>query len=130
MNEKQDNLIHCTEIQYAIWTEGPHAAPASHLESCQPCREQSRRAGDLGAALHGLRRREAMVPLELEASILDAVSRTRLDRARNVVSHPSFWKGAAVAGAAAATAVAGLLVARRLAGRPDDADDDAEELVA
>jgi predicted anti-sigma-YlaC factor YlaD len=130
MNERHE-LIHCTEIQYAIWTEGPQAAPAAHLETCSACREQSRRAADLGAALAGLRRREAMVPLELEASILDAVSQTRLDRARGVVSHPNFWKGAAVAGAAAATAVAGLLVARRLsradAGEPAE---EPEELVA
>jgi predicted anti-sigma-YlaC factor YlaD len=108
-----------------IWTDGPQSVPAAHLETCAQCREQSRRAADLDAALKGLRTREAMVPFELEVAILDAVSRTRLDRARGVVGHPSFWKGAAVAGAAAATAVAGLLVARRRLSRPDQ-DEDAE----
>jgi hypothetical protein len=116
---------YCTEVQRLIWTDGPHSVPGTHMESCATCREQARRAGDLQAALRGLRTREAAVPLELEAQILDAVSRSRFDRARGVVTHPNFWKGAAVAGAAAATAVAGLLVARRRS-RPDQVD----ELVA
>ncbi len=133
MNEHMEdrrNATDCTEIQRVIWTDGPHAAPASHIESCAACSEQSRRAGDLQAALVGLRTRDAHVPLELEASILDAVSRTRMDRARDVVQHPKFWKGAAVGAAAAATAVAGLIVVRKLSSRPEEASDEEPSLVA
>jgi predicted anti-sigma-YlaC factor YlaD len=124
---EHSNVIDCTEIQRLIWTDGPLAAPSDHIDTCSACREQARRAADLDAALHGLRTRDAIVPLELEASIVAAVNQTRFDRARGVVSHPKFWKGAAVGAAAAATAVAGLIVARKLAGRPDvDTDSEPE----
>jgi hypothetical protein len=109
----------CTEIQRMIWTDGPAAAPASHLQGCASCSEQTRRAGDLQAALLGLGNREVDVPPHLHGSIVAAVSRTRLDRARGIVQHPKFWRGAAVGAAAAATAVAGLIVARKLVGRPE-----------
>lgn len=105
----------CTEIQRLAWTEGPEAVPGAHIAGCADCREQTRQVADLQAALAGLRTRVAPVPDHLHASIVTAMSRTRLDRARVIVSHPRFWKGAAVGAAAAATAVAGVLVARRIA---------------
>lgn len=119
MND-QNEVMECSEIQRMVWTDGPAAAPAVHLQTCEACREHVRRAADVQAALAGLRVREADVPQDLYASIVAAVSRGRLDRARGIVSHPRFWKGAAV-GAAAATAVAGILVARRFATRPEEA---------
>jgi hypothetical protein len=107
--------MECREIERIVWTDGPEAAPPSHIETCASCREESRRADDIRAALSGMRMRHAWPPAELEASILAAVTRSRLDRARGIVSHPKFWRGAAVGAAAAATAAVGLLVARRLA---------------
>lgn len=108
----------CSEVQRIVWTDGPEAASsavlASHLETCAACREESRRAADLQAALVGLRMRMADAPPHLQAAIVEAVNRTPMDRARGIVSHPRFWRGAAVGAAAAATAVAGLIVARRL----------------
>src|SRR5688500_6978640 len=107
----------CLDIKRDIWTEGPGLAPKAHLETCDVCREQARRAADLDAALQGLRTRDAETPTDLYAAIVGAVNRGRVDRARGIVAHPRFWRGAAV-GAAAATAVAGLIVARKLSQRP------------
>ena len=103
----------CNEIERIVWTDGPDAAPQAHISECASCREEVRRAGDLTAALSGMRLRFATPPDGLEASLLAAANRTRIDRARDVVSHPRFWRGAAVGAAAAATAVAGIIVARR-----------------
>ena len=110
-----DNVLDCLDIERIIWTDGPEAAPQAHLAGCASCRAEARRAADVKAALSGLGMRVATPPAELEASILAAVSRSRLDRARDIVSHPKFWRGAAVGAAAAATAAVGLLVTRRLA---------------
>jgi hypothetical protein len=111
----------CREIERIVWTEGPEAAPQTHIVECRTCREEVRRAGDLRAALQGLKMRLAAPPLGLDTSIIDAAhERTRLDRARDIVAHPKFWRGAAVGAAAAATAAVGLFVARRrLATRPE-----------
>ena len=110
-----DAALDCLDIERIIWTEGPEAAPSEHLHRCDSCRAEARRAADIKAALSGLGMRVAVPPADLEASIMAAVTRTRLDRARDIVSHPKFWRGAAVGAAAAATAAVGLLVARRLA---------------
>jgi predicted anti-sigma-YlaC factor YlaD len=103
----------CSDVERIVWSDGPEAAPQEHLAECGTCREQSRQAGDLRAALSGLKTRIAVAPADLEPAIFAAVSRTRLDWARDVVSHPRFWRGAAVGAAAAATAAVGLIVARR-----------------
>jgi predicted anti-sigma-YlaC factor YlaD len=103
----------CSDVERIVWSEGPEAAPQEHLSECQACRVQSRQAGDLRAALSGLKTRLAVAPADLEPAIFAAISRTRLDRARDIVAHPKFWRGAAVGAAAAATAAVGLIVARR-----------------
>jgi len=119
--------VQCRDVEQAIWEEGPDAAPSEHLATCVSCREESRRAADLQAALIGMRSRFAMPPVELEQMIVDAVSRTRIDRARQIVTdltaRPKFWRGAAV-GAAAAAGVAGAAIGvmaarRRVAARAD-----------
>jgi hypothetical protein len=106
----------CREVEQIIWTEGPEAAPQAHVNECASCSAETRRAADLQAALSGMRSRFAMAPVGLESRIVAAVNRTRIDRARDIVSHPKFWRGAAVgaaAAAAAATAAIGVMRARR-----------------
>ncbi len=122
----------CEHVEQIVWSEGPQAAPQEHLRECESCREQSRQADDLRAALSGLQTRLAIVPANLEPAILDALSRTRRGRARDIVSHPRFWRGAAVGAAAVGTAAVGLLVARRrLSPRPPQAEAEPQvELVA
>jgi predicted anti-sigma-YlaC factor YlaD len=115
-------VIPCDEFQRSMWTDGPEAAPQAHLAECSACRMESRRAGDVLAALHGMRTRIAIAPSELESTLHVAAERARRGRAREVVSHPKFWRGAAVgaaAAAAAATAAFGLIVARRNSARPE-----------
>ena len=109
----------CREIERILWMDGPDAAPRMHIEDCVSCRQEARRAADIQAALSGLRMRVALPPTELEEAILAAVTRSRLDRARGIVSHPKFWRGAAGGAAAAATAAVGLIVARRRIARPE-----------
>jgi len=114
--------MNCQEIERIVWMEGPDAAPQSHLEDCRSCREEVRRAADLQAALSGMRNRFAVPPESLQPELIAALTRSRLDRARSVVQHPRFWRGAAVgaaAAAAAATAAVGIIVARRRAMAPD-----------
>lgn len=104
----------CSDVERIVWSEGPDAAPQDHLAGCESCRAQSRQAADLQAALAGLQTRFAPTPADLEPAIFAAISsRTTFDRARDIVSHPRFWRGAAVGAAAAATAAVGLIVARR-----------------
>ena len=106
----------CREVEQIIWTEGPEAAPQAHVSECPSCSAETRRAADIQAALSGMRNRFSVAPVGLEARIVAAVNRTRIDRARDVVSHPKFWRGAAVgaaAAAAAATAAIGVIRARR-----------------
>ena len=116
-------MSYCEEIQKTMWTEGPDVVPAAHIETCDVCRLEARRAGDVLAALAGMRARMAAVPMGLEPALLEVASRARRGRAREVVTHPKFWRGAAVgaaAAAAAATAAFGLIVARRhQAARPE-----------
>jgi hypothetical protein len=107
--------MNCSEVERIVWTEGPDEAPHAHLVECQSCREEARRAGDLQAALVGMRNRFALPPADLEELIVAAVTRTRLAWARDIVSHPKFWRGAAV-GAAAAAGVAGAVLAARRRG--------------
>lgn len=111
-------MTRCNEIQKMVWTEGPDAVGEAHLSECPDCAAEARRAGDLLAALRGMQSRFAAAPVALEADILAAVNRRRLPRVRNVVEHPRFRWGAAGAGAAAA-ATLGVLVARRITGRPE-----------
>jgi len=114
--------MECREVERIIWTDGPDAVAPEHFVECRTCREESRRAADLQAALTGMRNRFALPPDDLERMIVDAVSRTRLDWARDIVSHPKFWRGAAVGAAAAgvATAAIGVIAARRrVAARPE-----------
>jgi predicted anti-sigma-YlaC factor YlaD len=115
--------MECREVERIIWMDGPDAVTAEHLTGCRACREESRRAADLQAALLGMRNRFALPPADLEHMIVEAVGRTRIDRAREVVTHPRFWRGAAV-GAAAAAGVAGAAIGviaarRRVAARPE-----------
>jgi hypothetical protein len=116
-------MSYCEEIQKTVWTDGPDAVPAGHIETCDVCRLEARRAGDVLAALAGMRSRLAVVPTGLESELFELASRVRRGRAREVVTHPKFWRGAAVgaaAAAAAATAAFGLIVARRhQAARPE-----------
>ena len=113
----------CREIERIIWTDGPEAVSAEHLLECRTCREESRRAADLSAALTGMRNRFALPPDDLEHMILEAVSHTRFGRAREIVSHPKFWRGAAVGAAAAAgltgAAIGVIAARRRVAARPE-----------
>lgn len=112
----------CRDVQRLMWTEGPEQAPGSHLADCKACRDEARRAGDMLAALSGMRALVATPPLELEPLLIAEATRTRLNRARDMVAHPKFWRGAAVgaaAAAAAATAAFGLIVARRSGARPE-----------
>jgi predicted anti-sigma-YlaC factor YlaD len=105
--------------------EGPDAAPEAHLVGCSSCREEARRAADLRAALSGMSNRFAIPPVMLEPVLIAAASRSRFNRARDVVSHPKFWRGAAVgaaAAAAAATAAFSLIAARRSSTRPEVAE--------
>ncbi len=114
--------MECREVERIIWTDGPEAVASEHLTECRSCREESRRAADLQAALVGMRNRFAVPPADLEHMIVEAVSRTRLDRARDIVSHPRFWRGAAVGAAAAGVAGAAIgviAVRRRVAARPE-----------
>jgi anti-sigma-K factor RskA len=60
----------------------------------------------------------AFPPAHLESVLLAAIPRSRVERAREIVSHPKFWRGAAVGAAAATVAAFGLIVARRV-GRPE-----------
>jgi predicted anti-sigma-YlaC factor YlaD len=113
----RDHDMGCREIQQAIWSDGPETAPEEHLTDCAACRGESRRAGDLLAALHGMRTRMAVAPPALEPALLAAIERSRLQRARGLVEHRSVRWGA-VGAAAAATATVGVIVARRLATRP------------
>lgn len=109
-------MTNCAEIQRLVWMEGPEAAPVSHLEECRACREESRRAGDLQTALAAMRERFAVPPASLEPQLMSVLGRKRIDRAREIVQHPRFWRGAAVgaaAAAAAATAAIGIIAARR-----------------
>jgi hypothetical protein len=111
-------MIECREVERVIWTDGPEAAPQAHLVDCTSCREEVRRAADLQAALSGMRNLFAVPPPMLEAELMAALGRTRLDRARGIVSHPKFLRGAAVgaaAAAAAATAAIGIIAVRRRA---------------
>lgn len=117
-------MYECREIQRVMWTDGPEAVAQSHLahlDSCGACRAEARRAGDLLAALAGMGARMIAPPEDLEADLIAVSTKTRMGRAREVVSHPKFWRGAAVgaaAAAAAATAAFGLIAARRAA-RPE-----------
>ena len=114
-------MSHCEEIQQQMWTDGPDAVSSPHIDTCDICRLEARRAGDVLAALTGMRARLATPPTGLEPALLELASRARRGRAREVVTHPKFWRGAAVgaaAAAAAATAAFGLIVARRHA-RPE-----------
>jgi predicted anti-sigma-YlaC factor YlaD len=104
-----------------MWTDGPDAVSGAHLDGCLACRAEARRAGDLLAALAGMGARMVAPTEDLEAELIAAATRTRIGRAREVVSHPKFWRGAAVgaaAAAAAATAAFGLIAAKRAA-RPE-----------
>src|SRR5207247_7468783 len=98
---KRDSVSYCEEVQKTMWTDGPDAVPAAHMETCDVCRLEARRAGDVLAALAGMRARMAAVPTGLEPALLELASRARRGRAREVVTHPQFWRGAA-AGAAPA----------------------------
>ena len=114
-------MSHCEEVQRQMWTDGPDAVTSSHIGTCDVCRLEARRAGDVLAALTGMRARMATPPAGLEPALLVLASRARHSRAREVVTHPKFLKGAAVgaaAAAAAATAAFGLIVVRRHA-RPE-----------
>src|SRR5688572_22146710 len=103
----------CREIQRMLWTDGPRSAPEPHLAGCSACRGEARRAADLLAALSGMRTRVAVAPAQLEQTLIAAAARTRTNRAREIVTHPKFWRVGAVGAAAAATAAVGLIVAKR-----------------
>jgi hypothetical protein len=69
-----------------------------------------------------MKNRFAVPPDALEPAIIAAVTRNKLERAREVVSHPKFRRGAAVGAAAAAavaTAAIGIIAVRRRVAAPD-----------
>ena len=81
----------CSDVERIVWGDGPESAPQEHLAECDSCRAQSRQAADIQAALSGLQTRFAPTPADLEPAIFAAISsRTTLDRARDIVSHPRF----------------------------------------
>ncbi|MGH2760343.1 MAG: hypothetical protein ACRDKJ_12375, partial [Actinomycetota bacterium] len=88
-------MTNCEEIQRIVWTEGAETAPVAHLEECRACREETRRVADLQTALAGMRDRFAVPPATLEPQLMAAFGRTRFGRAREIVAHPRFWRGAA-----------------------------------
>ncbi len=108
----------CSQVRRRLWTEDGPVAVAGHIESCEGCRVEAVRARELKAVLADLRHELAPVPAELEDALLAFAGPDRLRRARNLLVHPRFWRGAAVGAAAAATAAVGVIVARRIA-RPD-----------
>lgn len=110
--------MECSQIRRRLWAEDAPMAVAGHLETCDACRVESARARQLKAALGQLRLELAAVPPELEEALLSLAARERFGRARTLLVHPRFWRGAAVGAAAAATAAVGVIVARRLV-RPD-----------
>lgn len=109
--------MECRRAQQLLWTGSDDLRVLAHLDECSSCRSDARQLGELKLVLAELGGEEADVPDDLEAAILAAVERRRLDRARDLVSHPRVWRSAAV-GAAAAAAAFGWVVARRYV-RPD-----------
>ena len=115
----EEQMADCRDVERVLWTDGPDAAPREHLQACTSCQKEARRAGDVQAALSGMRMQLAVPPADLEDALLTVVTRRRLERVRDVASHPKFWRGAAVGAAAAGAAAVGLIVARRISTRPE-----------
>ncbi|HVE92804.1 MAG TPA: hypothetical protein VNE62_11000 [Actinomycetota bacterium] len=106
-------MTDCSTVRRMIWTQdSPMHALAPHLDGCPECRTEMRRAEQMGVSLSSLATSLAEPPEMLEAQLLTLLSRSRMRWARNAVSHPMFWRSAAMGAAAAATAV-GLVVAKR-----------------
>ncbi len=106
-------MTDCQSVRKKIWTQdSPMHLLSPHLESCPECRTELRRAEQMGMALSSLATSVIEPPETLEAELDALLSRSRMRWARNAVSHPMFWRSAAVGAAAAATAV-GLVVAKR-----------------
>lgn len=110
--------MECLRVQRILWTDGTGEPVASHLEECDGCRAEARRMGQLRTALADLAAELPVPRPELEPALLALVERSRLGRARDLVVHPRFWRGAAWGAAAATAAAFGVLVARRII-RPD-----------
>lgn len=108
----------CTTAQRLLWMDEASGGVEAHLHACAACRTEARRLGELKLALADLREIHADAPEELRDALVEVALRTRFGRARELVSHPRFWRGAAVGAAAATAAAFGLIVARRIA-RPD-----------
>lgn len=102
----------CRWAQRLLWTDTEDPRALAHLDGCPSCRRDAQHLAELKLALAELGSEEVDVPADLEEAILAAVERRHLERARDLVSHPRFWRNAAV-GAAAAAAAFGLIVARR-----------------
>jgi len=111
-------MTDCMDVQRLVWAD--HDAPTvrAHLEECEECRAESRRARQLRVGLAGLQAAVVLPPAGLEPALLTLAERRRFDRARELVYHPTFRRGAAVGAAAAATAAFGIILARRML-RPD-----------
>lgn len=109
--------MECRRAQQLLWMDADDPHVLAHLDHCSPCRSAGRQLAELKLALAELGAEEADVPADLEGAILAAIERRRLERALDLVSHPRFWRNAAV-GAAAAAAAFGLIVAHRHV-RPD-----------
>lgn len=132
----------CRAIRQLLWAgEVDRPAVATHLDGCDRCAVESLQVKGLLTALSDLGAEVAIPPVALEPALLAIASarpagpiaevvtmpeprptlefpRAAVDRARGVVAHPRFWKGAAVGAAAATVAAFGLIVARRIV-RPD-----------
>lgn len=106
----------CHHAHRLIWEAEIDEPVRSHVEHCADCRAEERRAGEMRAALVGIRSELAVPPADLEGILLSLAERSRWRRMRDVVGdRPTLWGGAAAAAAAAAF---GVIVARRLL-RPD-----------
>ena len=109
-------MIECRDVRQLLWAGDAVPAVASiHIDSCPNCRVEARRAGQLVTILANLQHDLAVPPPELQRSLITATPRSRTERAREMLSHPKFWRGAAVGAVAASVAAVGLVVARRLA---------------
>lgn len=112
-------MMDCYQAQQIIWSDGLQTpAVTAHLDTCEACGREARRFGQLNTALANMRFDLAAPPADLQPAIMAAIPRSKMERAREVVSHPKFWRGAAVGAAAATVAAFGLIVARKM-GRPD-----------
>lgn len=107
--------MECVDARRAVWGgEAERADVRTHVQGCSACAVESRRAARLAVTLAGMREDLAPVPAGLYPALVASIPRSPADRARKLVTHPRFWRGAAVGAAAATMAAFGVVAARRM----------------